>query len=75
MTYKIGKLERRSICVKLREIRAAPKKYLADQLDITLTYNSARSCHPEVFLGKGVLKICSKFTGEHPSHFGMGAFL
>ena len=22
---------------------------------------------PEVFLGKGVLKICSKFTGEHPS--------
>ena len=26
-----------------------------------------RSSHPEVFLGKGVLKICSKFTGEHPS--------
>ena len=25
-----------------------------------------RSSHPEVFLGKGVLKICSKFT-EHPS--------
>ena len=22
--------------------------------------------HPEVFLGKGVLKICSQFTGEHP---------
>ena len=22
--------------------------------------------HPEVYLGKGVLKICSKFTGEHP---------
>ena len=22
--------------------------------------------HPEVFLGKGVLRICSKFTGEHP---------
>ena len=21
---------------------------------------------PELFLGKGVLKICSKFTGEHP---------
>ena len=21
---------------------------------------------PEVFLGKGVLKTCSKFTGEHP---------
>ena len=22
--------------------------------------------HPEMFLGKGVLKICSKFTGKHP---------
>ena len=26
--------------------------------------NSSRSSPPEVFLGKGVLKICSKFTGE-----------
>ena len=26
----------------------------------------ARSSCPEVFLRKGVLKICSKFTGEHP---------
>ena len=25
-----------------------------------------RSSRPEVFLGKGVLKMCSKFTGEHP---------
>ena len=25
-----------------------------------------RSSPPEVFLGKGVLKICSRFTGEHP---------
>ena len=25
-----------------------------------------RSSPPEVFLGKGVLKISSKFTGEHP---------
>ena len=24
-----------------------------------------RSSRPKVFLGKGVLKICSKFTGEH----------
>ena len=34
-----------------------------------MEYN-ARSLRPErpiqVFLGKGVLKICSKFTGEHP---------
>ena len=25
-----------------------------------------RNSHPEVFLGKVVLKICSKFIGEHP---------
>ena len=25
-----------------------------------------KSSHLEVFFGKGVLKICSKFTGEHP---------
>ena len=27
---------------------------------------SCKSSNPEVFLGKGVPKICSKFTGEHP---------
>ena len=26
-----------------------------------------RSSHPEVLLGRDVLKICSKFTGEHPN--------
>ena len=25
-----------------------------------------RGSHPKVFLRKGALKICSKFTGEHP---------
>ena len=49
-----------------------------------------RSSRPEVFLGKSILKICSKFSGEHPCrgaisikllrnfmkwHFGMGDFL
>ena len=28
--------------------------------------HSYRSRHPEVFLGKSVLKICNKFTEEHP---------
>ena len=28
---------------------------------------NARSSLPEMFSGKGVLKTCSKFTGEHPS--------
>ena len=43
-----------------------------------------RNSPPEVFVGKGVLKICTRFTGVHPyrsvsckanvlkSHFGMG---
>ena len=31
-------------------------------LKVTVTFKSS---HPEVFLEKGVLKICSKFTGEH----------
>ena len=30
------------------------------------TTHRYRSSRPEVFLRKGVLKICSKFTGEHP---------
>ena len=29
------------------------------------TNSKYRSSHSEVFLGKGVLKICSKFRGEH----------
>ena len=29
-------------------------------------HNCYRSSHPETFLVKGVLKICSKFTREHP---------
>ena len=32
-------------------------------MQTTVYYRSSR---PEVFLGKGVLKICSKFTGKHP---------
>ena len=39
-----------------------------------------RSSHSEVFLGKGVPKICSKFTGEHScrsvkSHISMDVLL
>ena len=31
-----------------------------------VNYCKARSSRPGVFLRKGVLKICSKLTGEHP---------
>ena len=56
-----------------------------------LNIRTVRSNHPEVLLGKRVLKICSKFIGEHPCrsaisikllsnfilklHFGMGVLL
>ena len=30
------------------------------------SFPNFRSSHPEVFLEKSVLKICSHFTGEHP---------
>ena len=33
---------------------------------VSLKLPSLRSSHPEVFLGKGVLKICSKFLVEYP---------
>ena len=37
-----------------------------DQLHQYHYYWLSISCLPEVFLGKGVRKICSKFTGEYP---------
>ena len=33
---------------------------------IDCTSSTARDSPPDVLLGKGVLKLCSKFTGEHP---------
>ena len=35
-------------------------------LALSMTHFVFRSSRPEVFLRKGVLKICSKFTGGHP---------
>ena len=48
------------------------KVLLLQRLDIyvniffTKCLSLVSSSRPEVFLEKGVLKICSKFTGEHP---------
>ena len=36
------------------------------ELRLTEIITTYRSSPSEVFLGKGFLKICSKFTGEHP---------
>ena len=37
-----------------------------DQLRGKVTIQLSRSSPSELFLGKGFLKICRKFTGEHP---------
>ena len=33
---------------------------------IVFVFGTYKSIHPEVFLEKGILKICCKFTGEQP---------
>ena len=40
--------------------------HLWDTEDFVMIHTQYESSHSEVFLRKGVLKICSKFTGEHP---------
>ena len=42
------------------------KAILLDHLETLSILSIFRSGPPEVFLGKSVLKICSKFTREHP---------
>ena len=42
------------------------KAILLDQLETFFILSIFRSDPPDVFLGKSVLKICSKFTREHP---------
>ena len=43
------------------------KHRIADKTkNCNLLVKKYRSSHAEVFLGKDVLKICSKCTGEHP---------
>ena len=37
-----------------------------DNLELLVQVSNDRSSHPEVFLRKDVLKICSRFTEEHP---------
>ena len=58
------------------------------KVKICIPEDNTGSSPPEVFLSKGILKIYSKFTGEHPCqsvisiklqnkkpHFGMGVLL
>ena len=63
-------------CYKICNIWAYRKKILGINSDITISFititnvsvniKHPRGSRPEVFLIKGALKICSKFTGESP---------
>ena len=44
-------------------------------LQVHVIRDGYRSSRPDVFLGKGVLKICSKFIGEHPCRSAISAKL
>ena len=54
---------------ELPPVHVPPTWHLLDIRDYNLLiywWCNIRNSRPEVFLGQGVLKICSKFTGEHP---------
>ena len=44
---------------------AQPKMCLTQRYRKLKKFFNSRGSHPDVFLEKGVLKICSKFTEEH----------
>ena len=44
-------------------------------LNVKVILSLVRNSRPEVFLGKGVLKICNTFTGEHPCRCAISATL
>ena len=58
--YRNGTLAWNVLMATTKFIKDSPKVWFI----ILLTFD--RSSHPEVFLRKGVLKIWSKFSGEHP---------
>ena len=73
-----------------KTIRTFHKNFIDGYLFSDKLHMPFRSNHPKVFLGESVLKICSKFAGEHPygsvisikllatlpqSHFAMGVLL
>ena len=49
-----------------RSIISFSQLVISHQLGVIYFDLSFRSSHSEMFIGKGVLKICSKFTAEHP---------
>ena len=53
------------ICLKNHTLTNNTLTYIYYQNHVFIFSYTFRSSHPEVFPGKGVLKICSKFAGEH----------
>ena len=51
------------ICLKNLSLSQKIRARMYSSYILILIY---RNNHPEVLIGKGVLKICSKFTWEHP---------
>ena len=51
-------ISKKVIWIHLQSLHTSPSLPLATQ-------HFDRSSHPDVFLEKGFLKTCSKFTGEH----------
>ena len=54
------------IFVVLTKIASFKVKKRERNICITYVKKTFRSSRPEVFLVKGVLEMCSRFTGEHP---------
>ena len=42
------------------------KQVMSLNVKVILSQTLVRNSRPEVLLGKGVVKICNTFTGEHP---------
>ena len=56
---------REKIRKRIMEKTSEVKRTLYETFQLNSFFSIYRSSRPEVFLGKDVLKICSKFTEEH----------
>ena len=63
----INKIHERSLRLIANDDNNNFETLFQNNRDITVHHSKFRSSCPEVYLRKGVLKIYSKFTGEHPS--------
>ena len=67
--------ERKKLKGKKRKQKKEKREIHCQEVGICLKWVKDRNNPPEVFLGKGVLNICCKFTGEHPYRSAVLRFL